>query len=193
MTKRIASARFGGADERYYEASGTAKNVLPGARWIGFRLKYTDFSAAALTEEIILGDVPAGTVVHDVEVEVVEEFSAAVALTAATLEVGDTVLNDPDGLLAGLAGLDETSGPTVGLQDLDTTDLGVYLYDPTAGDRLNLKKHVYKAADVLSATLTVAGDNVQDMTGGEVIIYLLVSNVKAARVFNAGDTDVYTA
>jgi hypothetical protein len=187
MAKRIPSNLYGGADERYYEASGRIKDKLPGQRWVGIRIKYTDFSAAGLTEEINLATIPAGTVVHALEVDVVEEFSAAVALTAATLEVGDTVLNDPDGLLVGLAGLDETSGPTTGLQQIDPVEYGAYLYEAT---KKTLNHFPYEAADVLSATLTVVGDNLSDMTGGEVIVYLLVSNVEAAKVFNAGDSAI---
>jgi len=110
MAKRIASNLYGGADERYFEASGVATDAVPYERYTGFKLRYQDFDDADTAEAVILGNLPAGAVVSDVAVKVINEFGAAVALTSAKLDLGFS-----DGgteLLNGLLGLDETSAPT---------------------------------------------------------------------------------
>jgi len=186
MSKRIHSEKFGSAEERNYEASGDLENDIPYSRWTtGFRIKYSDFSAAGTSEEINLGAIPAGVSIEDIEVDLVEAFDAAVTLTAATLEVGDG--DDPDGLLAGLVDLDLNASPTTGLQNVQATDLGAYLYN---GTNKYLRKKSYPAAKTLKATLTVTGDNLADMDQGEVIVYVKASKPGAAKVFEAGDSAI---
>ena len=187
MSKRIASKEFGGADVRDYEASGSLQDLLPYPRWVGIRVPKSLFTAGASTEEVNLATIPAGTTIHAVEVDVVEEYSHGTPLTAATLILGDTVVNDPNGLIGALADLDETAGPTLGLQRIDITEYGVHLYDAT---KKSLTPYIYTAADILSASMTINAGDVADLTGGEVIVYLLASSVGAGRVFKAQDSEI---
>lgn len=175
-------------DGLFLTATGWLLDQAGFPRWIRSKITWEDLRDTGETDadcDVTIATLPAGVMVHAVQANLITGFDAVVTLTQMTMTVGDTA--NPDGLLAAISNLDDDGG-TVGWQAIANSALGAYLYDGTAGDRLNLLWKFYTAATAIFARFTATGDTINDLKQGEIDVALLVSSPGYGAVLPAGTT-----
>ena len=120
------------------------------------RITHTDLTAAATTQAISFGTLPAGPVWFLETFADVDELFAGGSISALTIALGDA--GDPDELL------DDVNGfATLGVKS--TQGARAYGYQ--------------EAGHTPIITVTATGDNVVNATAGEAVVYLRIAYVEA--------------
>ena len=126
------------------------------AQWIRYEVDHSDFTAAATSEAITLGDLEAGLMIHEVFVRPHTAYSGG-TVSAAVVDVG-TISNDDEFVIS---------------YDIFAAVLG------DSQSPMNVTPRIYSFTDPteLIATVTTTGDDVVDLTAGKFYIYLRVSKL----------------
>lgn len=168
-------------DGRFAKAGGALGFASPFARWVGFRINAEILRATGETDTdatVYLGpQLPAGTTIHGIMIKLNELFDAGSTPTTAQVKVGDG--SNDDSILPNFGAF--YTGALV-WQNIQAENLGVDLYDGT------LRYLGYKtlaAATQLQAIFTIANDTINDLTAGEIEVYLLISDPPQAVVEDA--------
>lgn len=131
-----------------------------------FHISHADLTDADTNQNITLFTIPAGARVVDVWTYISTALSGGSA-SALTMSVGDT---DIDGLAEEHDVLGTGNG--VWISELQNgTDKGDYLYD----DTVYMRAKIYTSATAINTTFAATGDNLVNLTAGELDIYLLYS------------------
>jgi len=126
------------------------------AQWIRYEVDHSDFTAAATSEAITLGDLEAGLMIHEVFVRPHTAYRGG-TVSAAVVDVG-TISNDDEFVIS---------------YDIFAAVLG------DSQSPMNVTPRIYSFTDPteLIATVTTTGDDVVDLTAGKFYIYLRVSKL----------------
>jgi hypothetical protein len=179
MTQRVKDVGGAERSQTYYEAGGSDFNELPYPRWIARRMTYADFTAAATTEAVVAFTFPKHTIIHDVAYEVETDFAGG-SVSAATIALGPSGGN-VDAILEEVDVFTGVTNDALNAYNTQATR-GVSLWDPTSGDTHPIKGHdIGATADTeYDITLTTTTANINTLTAGAFIIYLMISNPRKA-------------
>lgn len=176
---RVIDFQGRGHDGRVLMAGGDAEFETPYLRHVGASFKYSDLvesGTSTISDALDLITFPAGTVLHNVKLNLLTPFNAAVALTDFSVKVGYS--GNDDAILAAYADLDAAAA-SAGYIDPDITELGADLYDAT---KKSLADKLYTSETVVQVIGTATGDDIGDMNAGELAVIFAISRIDAARV-----------